>query len=198
MIVYVETNFVLELVFAQEQRASCEQLLVLSESGAVNLKVPAYCLAEPHEKLSRQAQNRRILQQDLRLELRQLTRTASYAERIGTIEEIEGLLAQSIQEEQQRFVHYRARLLRSAEIMPLTVDVLQYAATCETPFGLSPQDAIVYASVVTHLREQTPPICCFLNKNSKDFDTPDIVDELAKYNCRMIPRFDDGLRFVQT
>ena len=198
MIVYVETNFVLELVFAQEQYASCEQMLALCEAGDANLAVPAYCLAEPHEKLTRQANSRRKLQQDLQGELRQLTRTGSYSERIGTIEKIEGLLAQSIQEEQRRFTHYRDRLLKTAEIVPLTVEVLQYAARCEVPFGLSPQDAIVYASVITHLRAQSPSICCFLNKNSKDFDNPDIVDELAKYNCRMIPRFDDGLRFVQT
>jgi hypothetical protein len=53
--VYVETNFVLELVFQQEQFVSCEQILQLSEAGRIKLTIPAYCLAEPHEKLSRQA-----------------------------------------------------------------------------------------------------------------------------------------------
>ena len=198
MIVYVESNFVLELVFAQEQHESCEQLLTLAEAGKLDLKAPAYCLAEPHEKLTRQAKNRGELQRSLRSELIQLRRTEFYTERIGAIQDIEALLAQSIQEEWRRFLRYRERLLQAAEIVPLTIGVLQYAASCEEPLGLSPQDAIVYASVITHLRSEPPSTCCFLNKNSKDFDNPDIVDELARYQCGMIPSFDDGLRFVQS
>jgi hypothetical protein len=49
MNIYVETNFVLELVFEQEQHISCEQMLALCESGRSPLIIPAYCLAEPHE-----------------------------------------------------------------------------------------------------------------------------------------------------
>lgn len=82
--------------------------------------------------------------------------------------------------------------------MPLTAGILQFAAACQTPFDLTPQDAIVYASVMTHLREQTPSKCCLLNRNSKDFDNPNIVDEFAKFDCKMIPRFDQGLSYIQT
>lgn len=77
MKIYVETNFVLELVFQQEQLASCEQILQLCEAGLAQLVIPAYSLAEPHEKLTRQAKNRRDLQQLLDTELRQLARSAS-------------------------------------------------------------------------------------------------------------------------
>lgn len=77
MNVYVETNFVLELVFQQEQFVSCKQILQLSEAGRIKLVIPAYSLAEPHEKLSRQAKSRREIQQVLDNELRQLARTAS-------------------------------------------------------------------------------------------------------------------------
>jgi len=56
--IYVETNFVLELAFEQEQCSSCNQILQLCEAGRANLVVPAYSLAEPHEKLSRQAKSR--------------------------------------------------------------------------------------------------------------------------------------------
>lgn len=78
MNVYVETNFVLELVFQQEQSASCEQILALGEAGSTQLVVPAYSLAEPHEKITRQAKSRRDLQLTLQAELRQLARTSSY------------------------------------------------------------------------------------------------------------------------
>jgi predicted nucleic acid-binding protein len=197
MNIYVETNFVLELVFQQEQAASCEQILLLCEAGNASLIIPAYSLAEPHEKLTRQASNRKDLQQVLEAELRQLVRTAAYATRINSIQDIASLLVQSNEEEKQRFTHYRDRLLHVAEIVPLTRDILTTAAAYEIPYDLKPQDALVYASVITHLRHHQPTNSCFLNKNTRDFDNPDIVDELNRYHCRMIPRFDHGLSFIQ-
>lgn len=198
MNVYIETNFVLELVFQQEQFVSCEQILQLCETGRIKLVVPAYSLAEPHEKLSRQAKSRRDLQQVLDTELRQLARTASYTTRINSIQDIASLLVQSNKDERQRFVQYRVRLLKSMEVIALTADILTEAATYEDPFDLKPQDALVYASVISHLRQNQPTVACFLNRNSRDFDSPDIVNELNKFNCRMIPRFDRGYEFIQS
>jgi hypothetical protein len=65
-------------------------------------------------------------------------------------------------------------------------------------YDLTPQDALVYASVLHHLRRYQPQQACFLNRNSKDFDSPDIVEELNQFNCRMIPRFDRGYSFLQS
>ena len=198
MNVYVETNFVLELVFQQEQFVSCEQILQLSEAGRIKLAIPAYSLAEPHEKLSRQAKSRKEIQQVLDIELRQLARTASYTTRINSIQDIANLLVQSNLDESQRFVHYRDRLLKNTEVIPLTADILTEAAIYEEPYDLRSQDALVYASVISHLRHNQPTVACFLNRNSRDFDSPDIVNELSKFNCRMIPRFDHGYDFIQS
>ncbi|MBE9118574.1 DUF4935 domain-containing protein [Lusitaniella coriacea LEGE 07157] len=198
MNIYVETNFVLELTFEQEQCASCEQILQLCETEQAKLIIPAYSLAEPHEKLTRQARSRRELQQSLDAELRQLLRTASYANRIESIQDIASLMVQSNEEERNRFIQYRKRLLKIGEIAALTSEILIEAAACETTYALTPQDALVYASVIDHLRRYQPQKACFLNRNSKDFDNPDIVDELNRYNCRMIPRFDRGYSFLQS
>ena len=124
MNIYVETNFVLELAFEQEQCASCEQILQLCEAGQGNLIIPAYSLAEPHEKLSRQAKSRRDLQQLLDAELRQLSRTASYVSRIESIQDIASLMVQSNEEERQRFVQYRERLFNVGEVIALTAEIL--------------------------------------------------------------------------
>lgn len=198
MNVYFETNFVLELTFQQEQGSSCEQILQLCEAGKVKLIVPAYSLAEPHEKLSRQARSRRELQQSLDAELRQLLRTAPYADRIKSIQDIASLMIQSNEEERHRFVQCRDRLLKVGEIVALDANILSEAASYETIYDLTPQDALVYASVVTHLRQDLPEQACFLNRNSKDFDSPDIIDELRQLNCRMIARFDRGYSFIQS
>lgn len=198
MKVYVETNFVLELVFQQEQFLACEQILQLCETGQAKLVIPAYSLAEPHEKLTRQAKTRRDIQQVLNTELQQLARTASYTNRINSIEDLASLLLQSTQDETKRFVEYRERFLNSVEIVALTADILTLAATYEQSYNLKPQDALVYASVITHLRQNRPAIACFLNRNSKDFESTDIVNELNQFNCRMISRFDRGYGFIQS
>lgn len=198
MNIYVETNFLLELVFQQEQSASCEKILQLCEAEFASLIIPAYSLAEPHEKLNRQAKSRKDLQQVLDTELRQLARSASYTTRINSIQDIARLLVQSSEEERQRFVAYRDRLLNSAEVISLSADILRGAATSEDPYDLSPQDALVYSSVISHLRQNQSQVSCFLNRNSKDFDNPDIVDQLNRFNCRMIPRFDHGYGFIKS
>ena len=197
MNVYVETNFVLELAFEQEQRASCELVLQLCETRQAKLTVPAYSFAELHEKLNRQSNHRQNLQQQLNAELRQLSRTASYVNRIQNIQDLESLLLQSIEEERQRFNQTRSRLLSIAELIPLNAEILLEAASCEITHKLKPQDAIVDASVIHHLKDEQPQQSCFLNRNVRDFDDPDIIDELNQLHCRMISRFDHGFQFLQ-
>jgi predicted nucleic acid-binding protein len=107
------------------------------------------------------------------------------------------LIVQSNEEERNRFIQYRERLLNVAEIVPLNTEILKEAASSETIYDLTPQDALVYASVIHHLQIYQPLQACFLNRNFKDFNTPEIVDALKKFNCRMIPRFDDGYSFLQ-
>jgi hypothetical protein len=70
--------------------------------------------------------------------------------------------------------------------------VLATAARQEARHGLSAKDAIVYASVLSHLDAQAGAPSCFLTRDA-DFDDPDIVHELKEHGCRLIPRFDAGL-----
>jgi predicted nucleic acid-binding protein len=196
--IYVETNFVLELVYEQEQCASCEKILELCEAQKANLIIPAYSLAEPHEKLIRQAKERRALQQSLDKELRELSRTKSYKNRLKSIEDIKTLIVQSSQEIGENFAKYREYLLKIAEIIPLNADILLQAASAEENHKLSPQDALVYVSVLKHLQENKPQQACFLNCNSKDFKIPEIDDQLESLNCRLITQFDDGYKFLDS
>ena len=198
MNVYVESNFVLEMVFQQEQSEACERILAFCESTTVELLIPAYCLAEPHEKLRRQNNSRQELQRNLNAELRQLARTSSYAARVQSIKDIADLLIQSSEDERQRFTHIQRRILQVAVVIPLTTEILLVASGYEHEFDLIPQDAIVFASVMGYLKSQNNVGNCFLNRNSRDFDNPDIVHALNQFHCKMIPKFDDGLRFIQS
>jgi predicted nucleic acid-binding protein len=196
MNIYVETNFILELVFEQEQCAICEKILGFFEAQKANLIIPTYSLAEPHKKLIRQAKERRKLQQSLDQELRELSRTKSYKNRLYSIENIKSLIVQSSQDASERFVKYREYILKIAEIIPLNANILLKAVSAEENYDLSPQDALVYVSVLKHLQNNKPDQACFLNRNSKDFKTPDIIDELKSLNCRLITQFNDGYDFL--
>lgn len=196
--VYVETNFFLELVFQQEEYESCEVILALCQSHQLKLIVPAYSLVEPNDKLYRQAQKRKKLQEELNQELSQLRRSEAHRTRIQNLQDTASLIIASTQEEQSRFLLYRNQLLDAAEIVTLSQKILNHATICESEYGLSAQDSVVYASVIHHLEEKKPQESCFLNRNSKDFDRPDIVESLQNLNCRMIPRFDHGLQFINS
>ncbi len=55
---------------------------------------------------------------------------------------------------------------------------------------------LVYAAVLSHLQQHQTAQSCFLNRNSKDFDDPDLVEELNIHNCKLLARFDTGYQFI--
>jgi hypothetical protein len=61
---------------------------------------------------------------------------------------------------------------------------------------MSGQDAIVLASVLAHLGVHRPPESCFLNRNTKDFDDPDVRERLEACGCKFFGKFEDGLHYV--
>ena len=158
--------------------------------------LPAYSLAEPHEKLIRQKTQRRVLYDSIDLEFNQLKRNSNYVDHINSIKDkLLFLLIQSNEEEERRFRDYLKKLTAIADIIPLTAEILNSAN--EQRFDLKPQDAIIYSSVIAHLEDSDQENSCFLNRNSKDFSkNPDIVEQLKKYNCTVIPHFDDGYKHI--
>lgn len=197
MDVYVETNFVLELALLQEQQESCQKLLDLAEAGRINLILPAFSLTEPYETLIRREKNRRNLSQDLHKELSQLGRSLPYQQQVHTYQEITEFLVNSGREEKQRFQIVVEKLLVVSKVIPLTVEILIAAMGYQSDPDFTPQDAIVYASVVEHLNKSGEQRCCFINRNSKDFDNPDIQEALDKYNCRILFKFDAGFGYIK-
>lgn len=106
------------------------------------------------------------------------------------------LLIDSADEEAKRLEQTRSLLFRTAEMIPLDRAILEAATRYQVDHDLSPQDALVYAAVLSYLKRSGTPQSCFLNKNSKDFDDTDLVKELNGYNCRLMPRFDIGYQFI--
>lgn len=196
MNVYVESNFVLELALVQEQHESCEAILRLGETGQLRLVIPAYSLVEPYETLVRRHRQRKRMKSELDDELRQLARTLPYARRLENFQNLTALLIESAKEEAERLEDVRVRLFKTAHVIALELPVLEAAARYQRAHDLSPQDAAVYAAVRFQLEREKAPRSCFLNKNSKDFDDPDLVEELDAQGCKLLPRFDAGYRFI--
>jgi predicted nucleic acid-binding protein len=194
--VYVESNFVLELALVQEQHASCEQIVILCEAGDIQIIVPAYSIVEPYETLKRHHLDRERLKEALDRELQQLSRTSGYAQQLNGFQASTALLLDSAAEEIKRLEDLRSRLLACAIVVALDALILSEAARYQAKHGLSAQDAIVYASVLSHLGSEAAPQSCFLNRD-KHFADPDVVAELNANGCKLIPRFDSGLSYVK-
>lgn len=196
MNVYVESNFVLELALLQEQHVSCEEILQLNETGKIQLVIPAYALAEPYETLVRHHKERKRIKAEIDRELRQLARTTTYAQQLSEFQSLTALLIDSADEETKRLERIRARILKAAEVVPLDASVLATATQYQKIHGLPPQDSIMYVTVLSHLEQAQVSQSCFLNRNARDFDDPDLVDELSTYNCKLLVQFDAGYQFI--
>jgi len=196
--VCVESNFILELAFLRDEHEACTQLLVLAETHALRLAVPAFSVGETYEALVRRAKQRSDLHNRLRTELGELSRSQPYQHSSTQFEEVTGVLIRSSEDEKRRLDEGLDRILNAADIIPIELRTIRAAIAYQQRRALSPQDSIVYASIVQHLAQSPREAACFVTKNSKDFNNPDIENELQLHNCRLLTRFRDTLGYVQS
>jgi len=196
MNIYAESNFVLELALMQEEHESCENILLLCEDGKAKLVLPAFSIAEPYETLVRRGKSRNLLADNVANELRQLGRSKPYKAETDTYQTVISLFIQSGKEEKERFFQIRDRLLKVAEVIPLEKTILASAAQLQTTLGLSPQDAVVYGSVLHCMNVNSSVKSCFLNRNFKDFSDPYIEDTLTRNNCKLLFSFKKGYDYI--
>ncbi len=198
MIVYVETNFLLELALQQEQHASCEAFLQLAESRAATLTAPAFSVIEAVTKLRRTYTERRELQQRLNPQRRELKRTQSFTQaEDDAFTKVAEALIRNTQAAEQRFAQIEARLFQAVRFLPLDAAVAAEISKYINNYGLKPPDATVLASIMKDPQLGKSP-SCFLNKDAKGFEQPSIKELLNQHRCRLIAHFDNGLSYVQT
>ena len=78
MIVYVETNFILEMVFVQEQSQQAEEILKLGEAGEIEIRFPLFGLIEPFWTIEHRRSDRKKVYENLENEFKQLERSKNY------------------------------------------------------------------------------------------------------------------------
>lgn len=199
MIVYVETNFVLELAFLQEEHSECRSLLNMAkEHAGIELALPAFSIGEAYEASERKRRHRRELHDALLKEIGQLARSRPYETRSMELRELTGLLLQSGEEQGRRLDGVLGDILGVARILPLDRGTFAKAVEFQKTRSLGPQDSIVYASVMVDLEGQSVP-SCFITRNASDFSTPDIENEdLEKRGCKLLTTFAAGLGYAST
>ncbi len=197
MIVYVETNFILELALKQEQYSDCNELLKLAQKRKISLVLPSFSFIEPHETLIRRHKTRKDLHYRLKGEIRELARTDGYQNQEDVMKKTSDILIGSTIEESASLKYIVNNVIGISTVIDLTKEIIRSAVDYEMSYDFSPQDAVVYASIMTHLETTKPDLSCFLNRNSKDFNVPDIQEALNRLNCKIMPSFVEGLKYVK-
>jgi predicted nucleic acid-binding protein len=197
MRVYVESNFPLELARQQEEVAQAEELLLLAESGRIELIYPAIALTEPFSTLLRYSNERSKALETLNHQLNDLGRSQPHKPLVASSAALVAALTTSIKDETDLLEHAVDRMLRCGRSITLTSSVFSSARAAEVQYGLTPQDAIVFASIIEDLGSPgaASSPSCFLSKNSKDFWAT--RGEFASRQCRYMSKFSDGLKFAR-
>jgi predicted nucleic acid-binding protein len=193
VIVYVESNFILEAATLQEEHQACMDLLQMSEQDDIRLVFPAFALAEPIQTVRRRHAERMVLQHGLNREISLLSRSARYVDRLRQAAGVASILDESRREEQERLDDVLLRTTAVAAVIPLDAAVLRRARELRAEHDLHHADAVVLASVYVHLAGGSASHSIFLQRDRKDFLSPDITAGLASYGCRLLGSFAAGI-----
>ncbi len=198
MNIYCETNFILEIVFAQEQANYCKNIITLCKKNKVHIIIPAYSFAEAIYRIESQTILQENFKKNLNSQTNHFSRTSQYTQQIKNFRKLDTFLTQNKEELKSRFEKCRKDLVNNAEIIPLDDDTLKTTKSVESEYDLTFQDSIIFTSILSHLQQNNTVPSCFLNRNAKDFNTAEIKSKLALLNCKLIPSFEHGFSFISS
>ena len=81
-------------------------------------------------------------------------------------------------------------------MVPLTSEIVATARWHEIAYSLTPQDAVVLASVRAHAESHAGPKV-FVSQDAKGFAHPTVYDELSAVECKVLVNFTDALAYVR-
>ncbi|MHB8598819.1 MAG: hypothetical protein ACYDER_18625 [Ktedonobacteraceae bacterium] len=183
MIVYVESNFILEIVLKQQQAASAEAVLHLAEMGKIEIAFPSFALSEPFATITRRERDQERLGKAIE----------------GMLDQLPIMLTNASRKERDSLWSVISRLVAIGTSLETNKACLTQALAYQMSPGLTSQDSIIYAATILDLQQRPfGESKCFLNKNSYDFKVPSIITELNSYNCWYEHRFAQGLNFIRS
>jgi len=196
VIVYVETNFLLELAYRQEKCSSCEEILKLAGDRAVTLALPAFSIAEARVTWQRRALERHAIRDSLQKQIRQISRSEPFRELQDQSQEVMAALVADIDESRERLEKVVWNMESGGIVtIPLTNEIITMARRHEILYSLSPQDALILESVLSHA-ENKPGLKCFVTQDSRAFANPSVKSELSRHECKVLVNFEDAVGYI--
>ncbi len=195
MIVYAETNFLLELAYRQERSESCQAILALAKAKAVILALPAYCVAEARTTWSRRSLARREFHAGLEKHLREISRSEHFS---GLKEESRDLTAAfvtDIEDSRVRLEEAIYDIRANGVLIPLSSENVFQSRMYEILYSLTPEDALIFESVRSHAESEAGSKC-FITQDAKGFALR-VSKELAQSQCKVLTNFDDAVAYVR-
>jgi predicted nucleic acid-binding protein len=197
LIVYVETNFVLELAYLRSTADNCQRLIDLARIRRISLVIPAFALIEARMAWQNVVRRRNKLHSDVRLELAELARSQPLAAIGEQSQAFVAALVDTAQHDRSRLEAAIAALTEQAVVLATHAQTMSDALLVEQRYGLSPQDSLVYAAVREHLCKAGAGPKLFVTQNARDFVLPTLQDELSSSDCRLITRFDTAESIIR-
>jgi len=196
LIVYVETNFVLELAYLRATSDHCQHLLDLARDHEIQIVVSSFALIEARLAWQRNAKRRNRLHSAVRTELGELSRSRPLTDIPLQSQAFVAALIATAQQDRERLETAINTLARVGTVTVTPPATLARAYEVEHRIGLSPQDALVYASVVEHIQSNSSPEKLFVTQNRRDFLV--VEDELARHGCKLVFTFDAAEGYVRS
>jgi hypothetical protein len=194
---YVESNFVLEIVLGQEELASAERLLAVAETGAIDLALPTFSLNEPFVTVMRGIRDRRRLMSQLRDQVDQPERSTPHQTEVDALRAVPALITSIAEREQDRLARTVERLLATARLIELDLAAFRVATNYRDRYDLQIEDAIILAVVVADLNARPGSRQhLFANRNRRDFRNLALVTDLRRLGCDVVWSFADAARLL--
>lgn len=202
-IVYVETNFLLEIALRQEQAYAARRILELAMTGKIHLHVPSFSISEAvntiTNRIAKIKDTEREITQKRKKILRRLKRSRTKVHRQESKRLAESVLdvARVTETELNNLKAVLRTMLRCSTTIELTRALVVASTRAERKYGLAFSDALVFASVQHDARNRRNVPKYFITRDKKDLGQPDVKNALRRRGVKVVPSFDDGLEAVQ-
>ena len=198
MTIYVESNFILEIALGQEESNHATELLSKAEHGDIVLAFPSFALSEPFATISQRDRRRKTVIASMTELFKDLDRSTPNRHVAKSLNPVMEQLRSVYQSEITHLESTVKRLLQVGRQIELDSEIYRAALENETKYDLSPQDSIIYTSIVRDLSVSVrTDRSCFMSRNVKDFGDSDIRAELASYCCQYEESYEAGVLLVR-
>ncbi len=195
MLVYIESNFVLEIALQQEEANAALEILALAETSKITLAIPIFALIEPFWSLSFRLKERKELINTLNTQLNQFKRSRLHQNLASTLDPLVNEIDDIGNKENSSLEQIVRRLLLTSKLLETTKLAFEQAINYQNLFKL--QDAVIYSTILSDIQQQVQLEPKYFITRDEIFKKPKIKAELKQNNCDHIFKFEHGLERIQ-